>query len=317
MGHSQHDPSRRRSLVALWTAAFSAALGSRSALAQFTTDDRIGILKANGQNAGNDSAQARKLFDDTAAKVVPATGFQSNIRLGASVAKLAEIGIIDKAKFAAIYRGPNTLPAEIESALLRASDNPILLTPANANNYVNLLWPVGLANYMSTNDTSPIKGKSLLTFASTSGWTLGQESNGGVYFNKVRVVDLTSDQEALATEIARKTYRPCCNNSTFFQDCNHGSALLGVLELGASQGLTKEALYREALAFNSFWFPSNYIQTALYFKAVRNIDWERVDPMEIMGFEYSALGPWSKNVQAEVAKIPGLLPPRNNAACGL
>ena len=170
---------------------------------------------------------------------------------------------------------------------------------------------------MSTNDTSPIKGKSLLTFASTSGWTLGQESNGGVYFNKVRVVDLTSDQEALATEIARKTYRPCCNNSTFFQDCNHGSALLGVLELGASQGLTKEALYREALAFNSFWFPSNYIQTALYFKAVRSIDWERVDPMEIMGFEYSALGPWSKNVQAEVAKIPGLLPPRNNAACGL
>jgi hypothetical protein len=170
---------------------------------------------------------------------------------------------------------------------------------------------------MSTNDASPIKGKSLLTFASTSGWTLGLEANGGVYFNKVRVVDLTPDQEALATEIARKTYRPCCNNATFFQDCNHGSALLGLLELGASQGLAKDALYREALAFNSFWFPSNYVQTALYFKAVRHIDWERVDPVEIMGFDYSALGPWSKNVQAEVAKIPGLLPPRNSATCGL
>ena len=316
MATSQHDPIRRRSLVALWAATMGAALDSRSALAQFTADDRIRILKANAQNDGNDSAQARRLFDDTTAKVVPATGFQSSIRIGGSVAKLVEIGIIDKAKFVAIYRGRN-MPAEIESALSRPSDNPILLTPANANYYVNLLWPVGLANYMSSNDTSPIRGTSLLTFASTSGWTLGQESNGGVYFNKVRVVDLTPDQEALATEIARKTYRPCCNNSTFFQDCNHGSALLGVLELGASQGLAKEVLYREALAFNSFWFPSNYIETALYFKAVRNIDWERVDPMEIMGFEYSALGPWSKNVQAEVAKIPGLLPPRNNAACGL
>lgn len=317
MASPQHDPSRRRNLAALWASALGVALDSRSALAQFSANDRIGILKANAQNAGNDSTQARRLFDAVAAKVVPAAGFQSSIRIGASVAKLAEIGIIDKAKFAAIYRGGNTLPAEMESALSQPSDNPILLTPANANSYVNLLWPVGLANYMSSNDTSPIKGNSLLTFASTSGWTLGQESNGGVYFNKVRVVDLTPDQEALAAEIAQKTFRPCCNNSTFFQDCNHGSALLGVLELGASQGLTKEALYHEALAFNSFWFPSNYIQTALYFKAVRNIDWERVDPMQIMGFEYSALGPWSKNVQAEVAKIPGLLPPRNNAACGL
>ena len=316
MARSQHDPSRRRSLVALWATALGVALDSRSALAQFSADDRIRILEANTQNDGVASAQARRLFDEVAAKVIPATGFQSSIHIGAGVAKLAEIGIIDRAKFAAMYRGRD-MPVEIESALSRSSDNPILLMPANANNYVNLLWPVGLANYMSTNDTSPIKGKSLLTFASTSGWTLGQESNGGVYFNKVRVVDLTPDQELLATEIAQKTYRPCCNNSTFFQDCNHGSALLGVLELGAAQGLTKEALYREALAFNSFWFPSNYIQTALYFKAVRDIDWERVDPMQIMGFEYSALGPWSKNVQAEVAKIPGLLPPRKNAACGL
>ena len=160
MTRSQHDPSRRRSLAALWATALGLALDSRSALAQFSADDRIRILEANTQNDGVASAQARRLFDEVAAKVIPATGFQSSIHIGAGVAKLAEIGIIDRAKFAAMYRGRD-MPVEIESALSRSSDNPILLMPANANNYVNLLWPVGLANYMSTNDTSPIKGLSL------------------------------------------------------------------------------------------------------------------------------------------------------------
>ncbi len=40
---------------------------------------------------------------------------------------------------------------------------------------------------------------------------------------------------------------------------NHGSALRGLLQLGASQGLSEEELYREALAFNSFWFPQNSV----------------------------------------------------------
>lgn len=67
-----------------------------------------------------------------------------------------------------------------------------------------------------------------------------------------------------------------------------------------------------------FWFPHNYIQTALYFKAVKNTDWENVDPKTIMGFDYSALGPWSRNVQAEVAKVPNLLPQtKDGAACGV
>jgi hypothetical protein len=99
---------------------------------------------------------------------------------------------------------------------------------------------------MSTNKTSPVNGVSLFNLPSTGGWTLGKEENGGAYFNEFRIVELTPEQEALVTRIAKNTYRPCCNNSTFFQDCNHGSALLGLLELGASQGLTADELYQEA-----------------------------------------------------------------------
>ena len=257
------------------------------------------------------------LIDEVAAKVLPEDGFQSKISLGASMVKLAQNGVIDRDKFLAIYRNRDGLPNELRSVLDKPMSEPILLTRENANYYVNLLWPLGLANYMESNRASPINGKSLFNFASTGGWNLGKEENGGAYFNKFKIVELTPDQEALVTKIAQNVYRPCCNNSTFYQDCNHGSALLGLLQLGAAQGLSEDELYREALAFNSFWFPHNYIQTALYFKAVENLDWDEVNPKLVMGKEYSSIGGWYENVDAEVKRL-GLVPQQQGGAgCGV
>ena len=171
---------------------------------------------------------------------------------------------------------------------------------------------------MASNWQSPVNGKSLYNFASTGGWNIGKEKNGGAYFNKYNIVSLTAEQEALATKIAKNTYRPCCDNSTFFQDCNHGSALLGLLQLGAAQGLSESELYREALAFNAFWFPNNYIQTGLYFKVIKHTDWENVDPKQVLSYDYSAISQWSKNVAAEVAKIPNILPEtKGGGKCGV
>ncbi|MGE0653494.1 MAG: hypothetical protein AB7P12_17390, partial [Alphaproteobacteria bacterium] len=104
------------------------------------------------------------------------------------------------------------------------------------------------------------------------------------------------------------TYRPCCDNSTFFQDCNHGSALLGLLELGASQGLSKDELYLEALAFNSFWFTDYYTQTALYFELYENTKWRDVDPKRALGWDYSTSSGWRANVAAPLSSIPDLIP---------
>ena len=272
----------------------------------------------NKLNALNTSATGNKLYDDVAVKVLPENGFKSKIALGDSAVRLVELGVIDRQKFEVIYRERGGLPGEFKDALAKPVSKPILLTRENANYYVNLLWPIGLANYMSTNEKSPVKGDSLFNFASTGGWDLGKEKNGGAYFNKLKIVKLTPEQEALATKIAQNTFRPCCNNSTFFQDCNHGSALLGLLELGAAQGLTEEELYREALAFNSFWFPDTYIQTALYFRVVKGIEWENVDPKIIMSEDYSSISGWSKNVQPEIAKRPNLLPQtKEGASCGV
>jgi hypothetical protein len=263
------------------------------------------------------SGTGNALIDEVVAQVLPEKGFRSKIMLGDSVVKLAQNGVIDRDKFSAIYQDRGGLPDELKNVLDSPLSKPILLTRENANYYVNLMWPLGLANYMSSNKESPVNGKSLFNFASTGGWNLGEEENGGAYFNKFKIVELTPEQEALVTKIAQNTYRPCCNNSTFFQDCNHGSALLGLLQLGAAQGLNEDELYREALAFNSFWFPHNYIQTALYFKATRDTDWNDVDPKVVMGKDFSAISGWYANVDAEVKRL-GLVPQQEGGAgCGV
>ena len=256
------------------------------------------------------------LYERTVARVIPEKGFQSRIKLGESIVKLVQHGVIDRQKLENLYAGRGGLPQELRTVLTAPSDEPIRLTKQNAHIYVNLLWPLGLANYMSSNMHSPInkltpiKGRSLFDFASTSGWNLGKEQEGGAYFSKLRIVELRPEQEALVVRIAKSSYRPCCDNSTFFQDCNHGSALLGMLQLGASQGLSEDELYREALAFNSFWFPRNYVYNALYMKVMKAKDWTAVDAKALMGREFSSAS-GSTKVQAEVEKIPNLIPKQN------
>jgi hypothetical protein len=266
-----------------------------------------------------DGVDSYPLFDEAVSQVLPASGFQTRIALNDSIVKLVEHGVIDPGKFFALYGTSGPHPEEFASVLSKPSPQRIPLTNYNASYYVNLLWPVGLATHMRGNADSPINGDSLYGFASTGGWTLGREENGGAYFDKFPILDLTDEQAARVVAIAEATYRPCCNNSTFYQDCNHGSALLGLLQLGAAQGLGDDELYREGLAFNSFWFPDYYVRTALFFKVVEGKEWPDVDPRVVLGFDYSAGGPWQENVAARLEAYPDLIPPEpgGGAGCGV
>lgn len=285
--------------VATWSSGWPRAGLAFSVLLALMFTGVPGAAAGAGTNAA--------LLNEVTAKVLPPKGYQSKIHLGDSMVRLVQRGVIDRGKFEAIYRSRGGLPKELKSVLNEPSARPILITRENARYYVTLLWPLGLANYMSANRKSPINGKTLFRYASTAGWTLGGEPNGGAYFNRFRIVELTAEQEALVEKIARHSYRPCCDNSTFYQDCNHGSALLGLLELGAAQGLTEDELWREALAFNAFWFPQNYVHTALYFKVVKNTDWESVNPGTALGKDFSSGSGWHANVHQELAKLD-LLP---------
>jgi hypothetical protein len=91
------------------------------------------------------------------------------------------------------------------------------------------------------------------------------------------LVKLTEEQQRRVQSVAENVYRPCCGNNTAFPDCNHGMAMLAVLELMAADGASEDAMYDAAKHLNAFWFPDEMQQVAAYFKLVENIDFREVD----------------------------------------
>ena len=87
--------------------------------------------------------------------------------------------------------------------------------------------------------------------------------------------------------VSKNIYRPCCGNSVYFPDCNHGMAMLGLLELMAAQGTSEEEMYKAALQVNSYWFPDTYLTLAKYFEQ-RGVEWSKVSPKEVLGAAYSS-----------------------------
>ncbi len=91
------------------------------------------------------------------------------------------------------------------------------------------------------------------SFASTGGWTLATKPITDLYAS-MDLIPLTTQQQARVEEVAAAVYRPCCNNHTLFPDCNHGMAMLGLLELMASQNTSVDEMFEAAKYVNAYWF---------------------------------------------------------------
>ena len=233
-------------------------------------------------------------------EAIPPRGVNTTLVFGDSLQKLIAAGALDLEKLRGTYGPKDPIPSWMEKLIDGASSEPILLSLETTPHLLNLLWPLGLSTKTALNDKSPINTADLPQFASTAGWTLGREPNGAVYFNKVPSLLLTAQQEDRVRQVATSTYRPCCDNPTFFQDCNHGSALLGLIELGAAQGQSADELYRIALAANAYWFPEQYGKTALYFSLFEGKKWPDVDPKLILGPRFSTLSGWQESVNIPI-----------------
>ncbi len=240
------------------------------------------------------------------------------VKFGDTIVKMIQYGAIDREKFEKIYEGRGGLSAEEKKFLTEASDGNIIITQANSALLLNLLWPLGIANKTAVLSEGPMGTqykKDVGNFASTGGWTVGKIS-GGDMFNRFSILPLTSDQEKLVTEIAQNIYRPCCGNSTYFPDCNHGAAMLGFIELAVSSGMSKDEIYKKALLLNSYWFPQTYADLDVYFKVKKGVSWDKVDAREVLGANYSSGQGYqavNKQLQAE-----GLLPKvSGGGGCGV
>jgi len=181
-----------------------------------------------------------------------------------------------------------------------------------------LFWAFGLANQNPILDSGPLvenSGGKIEGYASTGGWTLGTRPVTELY-SSATLARLTLEQQSLVEEAAANTYRPCCNNSTAFADCNHGMAMLGLYELMASQNATLAEMVQAAKYFNAFWFPQQALQLAAYFRAAHNQTFAEIDPRTIVSAQYSS-GSGAQVVQVWLADKDLLPEGAGGGSCGV
>lgn len=264
----------------------------------------------NAQTANSDASGVR--YDQLVEQVAPISGMTIAVRWGDMGQKLIESGAIDLEKFQSRYNG---LSEEQQAILLGDELSDITFTPENIQFWTNMLWALGLVQESKVLSEGPIKQNEetypIGGYASTGGWTLGSLSAGDLY-NSARLIDLTPEQDDLVYRVAENVFRPCCGNNTAFPDCNHGMAVLGLLELMASQGATEDELYQAALTFNAYAFSDSYVRVAAYF-AKQDIAWSEVDPRLVLGPEYSS-AQGARRVASAVGPIDGM--PGQGGSCG-
>lgn len=205
--------------------------------------------------------------------------------------KLVEAGAIDTNRFVQVYQqAGQPLTEEQLKVLTEGSDAQIVMDRSNAYFLLNFFWALGLSNQNKLLDEGPMKQYSkgdIAGFASTGGWTVGKKPATDLY-SAVALVTLTPGQQARLEEVAAGVYRPCCNNPTSFPDCNHGIAMLGMLELMASQDASTDEMFEAAKYANAFWFPQQSLEMAAFFKATENRDFAQVNARQLVGPQISS-----------------------------
>jgi len=222
-------------------------------------------------------------------EVLPDGGIELPIVWGDMGKKLMDSGVIDSKKFEDLYTERGGLSDEEKSLLYGEKNEKIRITKENSGFILNIFWALGLSNKSAVLEKGPMMNPEYGgagNFASTGGWTLSK-TDAMDYYSKFKFINLTEEQQELVDRVSKNIYRPCCGNSTYFPDCNHGMAMLGLLELMASQGVNEQNMYKTALQVNSYWFPGTYLTIAKYFR-VRNVEWKDVNPKEILGEIYSS-----------------------------
>jgi hypothetical protein len=193
-----------------------------------------------------------------------------------------------------------------------------VITAENSHFLLNFFWAVGLSNKNTILTEGPMVQNAnghVENFASTGGWTLAAKPVSELYAS-MDLISLTAEQQARVEEVAAGVYRPCCGNATLFPDCNHGMAMLGLLELMASQDASSDQMFAAAKYVNAYWFPQQTLETAIFLKAKGNVDFAQADARVITGEQFfSASG--SSQMHA-MLQSEGLLPaaPDNGGGCG-
>lgn len=284
MGENLESMSQKKSGLWKWIAI------SAIAILAVTQIYYIGL---NSERSENNPTNQKVLSNQSEA--LSKSGIELPIKWNDIGKKMIDAGVIDKVAFESLYESRGGFNPEEQELLSGMVSGKIMMTEQNAAYWLNLLWAFGLAN------KNPILEKGPMTnleyggagnFASTGGWTLAK-GNPMDHYSKYDLVELTSEEQALVERVSKNIYRPCCGNSTYFPDCNHGMAMLGLLELMAASGASESEMYKVALQVNSYWFSDTYSVIDQYFK-MNGKSLATADPKEILGINYSSAQGYSR-----------------------
>jgi hypothetical protein len=226
-------------------------------------------------------------------------------------ARMVAAGVIDSTKFEALYAARDGLTPEERQFLAGRVEGNIVVTQENAGTILNLLWALGLGNknvILEKGQMMDPRYGGAGNFASTGGWTLAK-GDAMKHYSAHSFITLTPRQQAMVESISGNIYRPCCDNPAIFPDCNHGMAMLGLLELLASQGATEDQMYTAALQMNRLWFTGQYALIDRYLESKGRAP-SLVAPKEILGKEYSSASGFAR----VASSIKGT--PQGGGSCG-
>ncbi|HEY4499540.1 MAG TPA: hypothetical protein VJH70_00190 [Candidatus Paceibacterota bacterium] len=224
---------------------------------------------------------------------------------------LVKNGVIDLQSFEALYEARGGLPADMEVLLTRSDIKEIRMNENNSDILLNILWALGLGNENRILTQGPMMDArygGAGGFASTGGWTLAR-GDAMNHYARHPLIALTSEQQSLVEKMSRSIHRPCCGNATHFPDCNHGMAMLGLLELLAAQGMSEQEMYKVAYQVQKFWFPDNYLTIEKYFQQ----EGMPLVPEKVLSSAYSSSAGYQKVVQ--LLSTPPVRP--QGGSCGV
>ena len=231
------------------------------------------------------------------ARILPQKGFELPITWGDLGKQMVTAGVIDADKMRALYAERGGMSSTEEEMLAGESNKKLRITSENAGFMLNMFWALGIGTKNPILEQGPMQETQYGgagQFASTGGWTLAK-GNPMDHYSKHEFITLTDKQQELVERISKSIYRPCCNNSTYFPDCNHGMAMLGLLELLVAQDVPEEDIYRTALTANAYWFPNNYLTIAQFLEK-QGTSWEKADPKELLSAPFSSISGYQEIV---------------------
>lgn len=213
-------------------------------------------------------------------EINPLQGYTIPATYGDLGPQLLAAGAIDLERFVQTYENAGSPLSTAQLRILtEGSDEGVVIDQTNSYFLLNFFWALGLTNQNPLLDQGAMQEYSkgdIGRYASTGGWTIGVKEPSELY-SSTRILQFTPAQQARLESVAAGVYRPCCNNPTSFPDCNHGMAMLGLLELMASQAATEAEMYEAAKYVNAFWFPQQALEVATFFQVTEGLSFAEVE----------------------------------------